>query len=114
LLNIIRARKVAKKYWKLGYAVICPHSNSTLFDGVAPDKTFLDGDIAILKRCDVIVMMRDWQKSRGAREELDIARTIGLDVIYDGVGPCSWPSPTCIGIKECRDVCGFQKIKRRS
>jgi hypothetical protein len=46
ILNILRARKVAKELWKMGYAVICPHSNSALMDGIAPDEAFLNGGIA--------------------------------------------------------------------
>ncbi|HEY9060972.1 MAG TPA: DUF4406 domain-containing protein [Pseudobacteroides sp.] len=84
VLNIIRARKVAKKYWKKGYAVICPHSNSALFDGVVPDETFLDGDIEILNRCDVIVAIEGWQRSEGTKNELRFARTNNIPIIYDG------------------------------
>jgi hypothetical protein len=78
--NIMRARKVSKELWKRGYAVICPHSNTALFDGVAPDKCFLDGDIEILKRCDLVVLVRDWYKSSSTRNEIDIARSSGIPV----------------------------------
>ena len=83
LINIIRARKAAKKYWQKGYAVICPHSNSALFDSVVPDQHFLDGDIEILSKCDVIVMIKGWQKSSGARNELSFALENRLTIIGD-------------------------------
>ena len=83
ILNILRARKVAKKYWKKGYAVVCPHMNSALMDGVVPDQSFLDGDIEILKHCDVIVMMHSWRWSRGAVDEWEFAKSSNLQVIYD-------------------------------
>jgi len=76
--NIIRARAVSKELWKQGYAVICPHSNSALFDGVAPDRTFLDGDIMMLKKCDLIVMLPNWAWSSGAVDELCIAQANGI------------------------------------
>jgi len=81
--NIRRAEAVALKYWKLGYAVICPHKNTALFDGEMPDATWLEGDIEILKRCDVIVMVLGWRKSVGACAELAVAIDNGLTVIYD-------------------------------
>lgn len=70
--NIIAARKVAKELWKLGYAVICPHSNSALFSGI-PEKTFLDGDVEILKRCDVMVLLSGWEESEGTAGEIEVA-----------------------------------------
>ncbi len=84
VLNVIRARKVAKKYWKKGYAVICPHSNSALFDGVVPDETFLDGDIEILKLCDVLIAMDGWYMSEGTKNEIKFAYENHIPVVYDG------------------------------
>lgn len=81
--NIQAAEDVALKYWRLGYAVICPHKNSAHFDGALPDETWLDGDIEILKRCDVIVMMRGWENSTGARAERNMAVVEGIEIIYD-------------------------------
>jgi nucleoside 2-deoxyribosyltransferase len=82
--NIIRARKVAKELWKKGYAAICPHSNTALFDGIAPDKAFLNGDIEILKRCDLVVLVGDWLKSSGTRNEVTMAYDYNIPVyIWD-------------------------------
>jgi len=81
--NIQTARKYAKKYWELGYAVICPHMNSALMDGVCDDKIFLDGDIEILKRCDIIVMLPNWEQSDGATKEVYEAWENGLEIIYE-------------------------------
>ena len=39
--NIRHAEKYALKYWQLGYAVICPHKNTALFGGLAPDEVWL-------------------------------------------------------------------------
>jgi len=67
--NISRARKIAKLLWRMGFSVICPHSNSAFMDRCAKDETFLRGDIEILKRCDAIVLMPGFDKSKGAVEE---------------------------------------------
>lgn len=84
IYNILKARKYANKYWKLGCAVICPHSNSALFDGIVHDKVFLKGDLELLKFADCIVMIPGWSKSRGARIEHAMAlELVGIEVIYE-------------------------------
>lgn len=81
--NIAHARRVAVRYWRLGYAVFCPHLNSAHLDDVVPDEVFLAGDIAILKRCDVVVAMKTWSKSKGAAREIELADELQIEVIYD-------------------------------
>jgi hypothetical protein len=83
IINILKARKVAIRLWQKGYIVICPHLNTALFDGYCPDDTWLEGDIAILERCDVIYMLKDWNESRGARIEYREAVRWGLEVMYE-------------------------------
>lgn len=82
--NIRRAEAVALEYWRQGYAVICPHLNTRLFDGACPDETWLAGDLVILERCDVIVMIPRWENSAGALAELNHARELGIPAIING------------------------------
>ncbi len=81
--NIRAAEAVAIKYWQMGYAVICPHKNTALFDGVCDDNIWLDGDLEILKRCDTIVMMTGWSNSSGANAEHALAIELGIEIIYE-------------------------------
>ena len=81
--NIRHAEKYAIKYWRLGYAVICPHLNTQLFGGLAPDEVWLKGDLELLRRCDAIVMIPGWEESFGARAEEGVAQTLGLEIIYE-------------------------------
>ena len=83
--NIMAARKVAKALWREGYAVICPHSNTALFDGVVNDQAFLDGDIEMLKRCELIVMIPGWRSSSGSVDEFKFAMANGMEVRLYGV-----------------------------
>ncbi len=79
--NIQRAREVAAEFWRMGYAVICPHLNSALMDGVVPDSFFLAGDREFIRRMhqgDVFVLLPGWSKSDGARAELELAHSLGL------------------------------------
>ena len=84
LENIREAEKWALVYWKKGYAVICPHKNSALFDGQAHDDVWLQGDLELLKRSDLIVMIPGWQLSEGALAEFNFARGHGINIEYAG------------------------------
>jgi len=83
LRNILRARRLSIWLWKNGDIAICPHLNTAFFDlHDIPDRVFLQGDIAILKRCDAIVMLDGWQKSIGASSEHCIAVFNGTPIYY--------------------------------
>jgi hypothetical protein len=45
---------------------------------------FIDGDLEILSRCDAIYMLRGHEKSDGAKGELDLAKRLGLEILYEG------------------------------
>jgi hypothetical protein len=81
--NIEIARRVALRYWRKGFAVICPHLNTAYFDGAISDEEILAGDIEILKRCDGIVMCGNWKDSEGARNELVIAQAQKKIIFYE-------------------------------
>ena len=81
-LNILRARRIARKLWKLGLAVICPHMNAALFDGTMSEDAFLAGDLEMLVRCDAVVMMPRWEHSEGSSIELIIARKRGIQAFF--------------------------------
>ena len=83
--NIRHAEKYALKYWKQGYAVICPHKNSALLDGAdgLDDSVWLNGDIELMKRSDIIVMIPGWEQSEGVKGELALAVDLGKKVIFE-------------------------------
>ena len=74
--NIRQAEDAAIKLWQQGYVVFCPHKNTAHFGGVCPDSVWLDGDLEILKRCDVIYMLKGWRNSKGATAELELAKKL--------------------------------------
>lgn len=78
--NIRAAERLALEVWRLGHAALCPHANSRYFEGALPDHIFLDGDIAMLLRCDAVLMTPDWERSMGAAHEREIAVANGIPV----------------------------------
>ena len=80
LINIWKARQVAKMLWKQGFIPIVPHLNSCMMDGVVTDQEFLDGCIRMLDKCDAIYMMEGYGCSRGSVMELEHAVNTGKKV----------------------------------
>jgi hypothetical protein len=71
--NIRRAETLALEVWRLGAAALCPHCNTRFFQNAAPDEVWLKGDLELLRRCDAIIVTEDWERSSGARAEVDFA-----------------------------------------
>lgn len=59
----------------------CPGATGQAGSGSGHEwSCYMRKDIAALTTCDAILMLPGWEKSHGARRELDVATTIGLDV----------------------------------
>lgn len=78
--NIHAAMKVSARLWSLGWAALCPHANSAHFGGVVPYESFLEGDLAFLRRCDAVVLVPGWEESKGAVAEREEALRCGIPV----------------------------------
>ncbi len=83
--NIEHASRVARSLWEQGYAVICPHKNTAFFGGAGHShrQLWLEGDLEIIRRCDVMYMLNNWKDSEGAKEELALAIQLGLEIQYE-------------------------------
>ena len=84
--NIDKAEMVAVKLWREGWAVLCPHLNTALFDQnypFLPEEVYLKGYLEILSRFDAIFMLKNWQLSDGACAELNLAEELNMEVIYE-------------------------------
>lgn len=80
--NIRRAEAVAFEVWKMGAAALCPHTNTRYFDKALPDAIWLLGDLALLAKCDAVLMMEIWEQSTGAIAERAFAQDRGIPVLY--------------------------------
>lgn len=81
--NIRRAEALALEVWQSGAACICPHKNTALLGGAADDSVWLEGDIEMMKRCDAVLCTDDWNRSKGAIEEVRIATEAGIPIFYN-------------------------------
>lgn len=72
----------AERYTDRGWAVLSPMDR---FGGRLdlPRELYMRLDIAELLAVDAIVMLEGWKDSKGASLEHEIARQIGLTVLYD-------------------------------
>lgn len=73
--------KAATRFRKQGYLVSNP------FDSGVPDSAswqeHMKADIVMLMQCDIIYMMKDWQCSRGATLERNLAEELGIKVMLE-------------------------------
>jgi len=88
--NIRRAEALALRVWKAGAACVCPHLNTALLDGAADDSVWLSGDLEIIRRSDALVLVEGWERSNGTREEIALARSLGLPVFVEFDGLLEW------------------------
>lgn len=83
--NIMVARAAATQLWARGYIAFCPHLNSMLMGGVAPDRAFIEGDLVILGKCDAVLTVGNWHLSEGTQAEMALAERLGIPV-YRNMG----------------------------
>lgn len=83
MINVLKSHRVSKQMWKIGLYPIDPLKNTLGLDGVASDDHFIDGDLLILENCDCIYMRHGWERSEGARTELQYAEEAGMEVFYE-------------------------------
>lgn len=80
--NIYQAEQAALFVWRHGGAAICPHKNTAFFGGACPDEVWLEGDLEIMRRCDGVYALEEWEQSKGAYKEVAEARRLGLPVFF--------------------------------
>ncbi len=76
-LNVLLFAKVTKALRDLGYIVVNPH---VICQGIpaAEWSTCMRKCIIALMDCDIIIMLDDWQQSKGATIEYEIAQYLQM------------------------------------
>jgi len=88
-LNVLNASQVARRCIAAGWAVICPHKNTSMFYDI-PWKETIDMDLELVRRSDAILMIGKWQLSPGALKEMKLAQELGKEIYLldaDGIPP---------------------------
>jgi len=80
--NVHEAEVLGLEVAALGGYPVIPHSMTAHFDKQLTDQFWLEGTMALLRRCDAIVMSTRWQQSTGARAEEAEATRIGMPIFY--------------------------------
>lgn len=78
--NVRRAEEAALEVWKLGAAVLCPHTNTRYFSGEAADSLWLDGTMELLRRCDAVMVLPGYDRSAGTKAEVVEAERLHMPV----------------------------------
>lgn len=81
--NIRRAETLCLEVWAAGMVALSPHLNTEHFQYELPDEVWLEGDLELLRRCDVMLLVPGWEKSSGTRAEIKFANERGIPVFYD-------------------------------
>lgn len=88
--NVRRAEEVALIVWRMGAAALCPHTNTRFFDGAAPGELFVEGTLELMRRCDAVVVLANYDSSKGTKGEIAEAVRLGKDVFYDFESLQAW------------------------
>jgi hypothetical protein len=84
--NVRRAEAVALAAWRSGLFswVYCPHANTAHFQDAAPDEVWIEGHLeamrAVHREGGVVLVVPDWEMSKGTQAEIDEAFRIGMPV----------------------------------
>ncbi|MEY8684869.1 DUF4406 domain-containing protein [Bacteroides sp. AN502(2024)] len=72
----------AERYLSIkGFEPVNPFKNGLPDD--AHWREHMRADIALLLDCQYIYMLRDWELSKGAKLELDVASSCGIKVLFE-------------------------------
>jgi len=86
LKNIGRGEKACAKLFMLGYAPFCPwHDKSFVTDNPESDFSvdeFYEYSMAWLEVSDALLVLRGYEKSKGALAEISKAESLGIPIYY--------------------------------
>ena len=88
--NVREAEVIALEVWRMGAACICVHASSRFFNDVLPFKTWITGDLEILRRCDAMFLVQGWKDSLGASLEYELARKLNIPIFEYLVSLKDW------------------------
>jgi nucleoside 2-deoxyribosyltransferase len=80
--NVRAAERVGFEVAKLGAMPLIPHANTSNFDGTLTAEFWLEGTMELLRRCDAVLTVDNWQQSTGATLEVIEAEARRMPVFH--------------------------------
>lgn len=80
--NVMRAKALGLEVARAGFMPLIPHANTDLFDGQLTDQFWIDGTLALMRRCDAVVLVEGWERSNGTLGEIAEAKRLGIPVCH--------------------------------
>ena len=87
--NVARAESVGLTIARHGALPVIPHTMNRNFFGQLDETFWLGGVIELMRRCDAMVLVADWPRSKGATIEHNIAADIGMPIFHGEID--EWP-----------------------
>jgi len=81
--NVRRAEALGLMVACAGAMPLIPHANTRFFQGQCSDDFWLAGTLEMLRRCDAMVTTEGWERSSGARAEVEEMKRLGRPVFHD-------------------------------
>ena len=81
--NVRLAETAALEVARLGAMPMCPHTNTRFFHGQCTEFFWVEGTLELLRRCDAVLLVGEWQKSSGSRGEEAEAARLSLPIFQD-------------------------------
>lgn len=84
--NIARAVALGIAVAREGVFPVVPHANTSHpdYEQVQPYAFWLEGTMALLRHCHIVVLVEGWRDSSGARAEVAEAHRLGI-AVFDGI-----------------------------
>ena len=77
-----QAKDATLVLWTNGIAGLCPLTMTEHFASLLSWERFLETDCELLKRCDGVLFLPGWEKSKGCQEEWRLAVAKHKDIFY--------------------------------
>jgi hypothetical protein len=68
--NVRRAEEIGYEVARCGAMPVIPHANTRFSHGQGPDEFWLDGTLELARRCDGLILVPNWDRSTGTRDEI--------------------------------------------
>lgn len=88
--NVRAAEDASYELYRRGMAPVCPHTTARHHDASVSYKFMCRATMATMFRCDAVLVLPNWRKSKGAVAEVEAAREIGLPVFDNYDALCAW------------------------